>query len=60
LRALSFRDQVIAQQPIAKMPDPDCDLNFVPLRARKAKLELHLMNFRGLGGSASSLVVDRV
>jgi 3-oxoacyl-[acyl-carrier-protein] synthase II len=58
--ALSFRDQVIAPTTNCDLPDPECDLDFVPLRARKAKLNCILMNVRGLGGSASSLVVDRV
>ena len=58
--ALSFRDQVIAPTTNCDSPDSECDLDFVPLRARKAKLDCILMNVRGLGGSASSLVVDRV
>jgi 3-oxoacyl-[acyl-carrier-protein] synthase II len=58
--ALSFRDQVIAPTTTCELPAPECDLDFVPLRARKAKLNCILMNVRGLGGSASSLVVDRV
>jgi 3-oxoacyl-[acyl-carrier-protein] synthase II len=58
--ALSFRDQVIAPTANCDLPDPECDLDFVPLRARKAKLNCILMNVRGLGGSSSSLVVDRV
>jgi 3-oxoacyl-[acyl-carrier-protein] synthase II len=58
--ALSFRDQLIAPTANCEMPDPECDLDFVPKRARKAKLDCILMNVRGLGGSASSLVVDRV
>jgi 3-oxoacyl-[acyl-carrier-protein] synthase II len=58
--ALSFRHQVIAPTTNCELPDPDCDLDFVPMRARKAKLDCILMNVRGLGGSASSLVVDRV
>jgi 3-oxoacyl-[acyl-carrier-protein] synthase II len=58
--ALSFRDQIIAPTINCELPDPECDLDFVPLRARKAKLNCILMNVRGLGGSASSLVVDRV
>ena len=57
--ALSFRDQVIAPTTNCELPDPECDLDFVPLRARKAKLDCILMNVRGLGGSASSLVVSR-
>lgn len=57
--ALSFRDQIIAPTANCDLPDPECDLDFVPLRARKARLNCILMNVRGLGGSASSLVVDR-
>jgi len=57
--ALSFRDQVIAPTANCDLPDPECDLDFVPLRARKAKLNCILMNVRGLGGSSSSLVVSR-
>ncbi|MEY2439962.1 MAG: hypothetical protein QOI34_1347 [Verrucomicrobiota bacterium] len=57
--ALSFRDQLIAPTANLENPDPVCDLDFVPGRARKAKLNCILMNVRGLGGSASSLVVNR-
>jgi len=57
---LSFRDQVIAPTANYDTPDPECDLDFVPNRARKAKLNCILMNVRGLGGSASSLVMNRV
>jgi 3-oxoacyl-[acyl-carrier-protein] synthase II len=58
--ALSFRDQVIPPTTNCELPDPECDLDFVPLRARKVKLDCILMNVRGLGGGASSLVVDRL
>jgi len=57
---LSFRDQMIAPTANYDVPDPECDLDFVPNRARKAKLDCILINVRGLGGSASSLVVNRV
>ena len=56
--ALSLRDQIIPPTANYELPDPDCDLDFVP-RARKAKLDSILLNVRGLGGSASSLVVSR-
>jgi 3-oxoacyl-[acyl-carrier-protein] synthase II len=58
--ALSFRDQMIAPTANCETADPSCDLDFVPRRHRKLKLDCILMNVRGLGGSASSLVVDRV
>jgi 3-oxoacyl-[acyl-carrier-protein] synthase II len=56
--ALSLRDQIIPPTTNYELPDPDCDLDFVP-RPRKAKLDSILLNVRGLGGSASSLVVSR-
>jgi 3-oxoacyl-[acyl-carrier-protein] synthase II len=58
--ALSFRDQLIAPTTNLEVADPACDLDFVVGRPRKAKLDCILMNVRGLGGSASSLVVERV
>jgi 3-oxoacyl-[acyl-carrier-protein] synthase II len=58
--AMSFRDQVVAPTINHDAPDPACDLDFVPQRPRRMKLDCILMNVRGLGGSASSLVVERV
>jgi 3-oxoacyl-[acyl-carrier-protein] synthase II len=58
--ALSMRDQIIAPTANYEVEDPNCDLDFVPRRARKAKLDCALINVRGLGGSASTLVVNRV
>jgi 3-oxoacyl-[acyl-carrier-protein] synthase II len=56
--ALSLRDQTLAPTTNCEFPDPACDLDFVPKGPRKAKINCILMNVRGLGGSASSLVVD--
>lgn len=58
--ALSFRDQIIPPTANWEVADPACDLDFVPRLARRAKLECILLNVRGLGGGASSLVVSRV
>ena len=58
--ALSFRDQVVPPTANYEVPDPACDLDFVVRRARKLPLGCILLNVRGWGGSASSLVVDRV
>lgn len=57
---LSLRDQVIPPTANYESPDPRCDLDFVPGRARKTRLDTALINVRGLGGSASSLVLSRV
>ncbi|MEO5720608.1 MAG: beta-ketoacyl-[acyl-carrier-protein] synthase family protein [Chthoniobacterales bacterium] len=58
--ALAMRDQLIAPTANYETPDPACDLDFVPNRPRKANVDCALINVRGLGGSASTLVVDRV
>lgn len=58
--ALSFRDQMIAPTANYEIADPNCDLDFVPRRARKARLDCALINVRGLGGSSSTMVVNRV
>ncbi len=58
--ALSFRDQTIVPTANYEVPDPECDLDVVPNKPRRAKLGCILLNVRGLGGSASSMVVNRV
>ena len=58
--ALSFRDQMVVPTANYEVEDPSCDLDFVPGRPRKLKLDCILMNVRGLGGSTSSLVVERL
>jgi 3-oxoacyl-(acyl-carrier-protein) synthase len=58
--ALSVRDQLIPPTANYEVKDPKCDLDFVPGRARKSKVGCALVNVRGIGGSASTLIVDRV
>jgi 3-oxoacyl-[acyl-carrier-protein] synthase II len=58
--ALTMRDQVIAPTANYEHEDPRCDLDFVPGRPRRMRVECALINVRGIGGSASTLVVDRI
>ena len=58
--ALSLQNQIIPPTANYEFEDPDCDLDFVPKNPRRAKLNCILINVRGIGGSASSLVVKRV
>jgi 3-oxoacyl-[acyl-carrier-protein] synthase II len=58
--ALSIRDQTLIPTANYELPDPLCDLDIVPNHPRKTKVNCALINVRGLGGSASSLVVNRV
>ncbi len=55
--ALSLRDQMLAPTANYQTKDPECDIDVVPKRPRKARLNRALINVRGLGGSASSMVV---
>jgi 3-oxoacyl-[acyl-carrier-protein] synthase II len=41
------------------MPDPDCDLDYVPLVARRARVNTVLVNALGLGGQNGALVIRR-
>jgi 3-oxoacyl-[acyl-carrier-protein] synthase II len=58
--ALTIRDQMIPPTANYEIPDPACDLDFVPNRARKGDIGCALINVRGLGGSASTMLVHRV
>ena len=42
-----------------KNPDPECDLDYVPLKGRDGKLEYVLSNSMGFGGHNSSLLFKR-
>ena len=57
--ALAFRDQLLPPTANYEVADPACDLDCVPNRARKVKLNSALVNVRGLGGSASTMVLHR-
>ncbi len=58
--ALAARDQIIPPTANHEVADPNCRIDVVPHRPRKTKVNNVLMNVRGLGGSASSLVMSRV
>ncbi|MGI9086568.1 MAG: beta-ketoacyl-[acyl-carrier-protein] synthase family protein [Chthoniobacterales bacterium] len=58
--ALSIRDQMIAPTSNYGVADPLCDLDIVPNRPRKGRVKRALVNVRGLGGTASSMVFKRL
>lgn len=58
--ALSIRDQLLPPTANYEVADPACDLDCVPNRSRKVKLDSALVNVRGLGGSASTMVLNRI
>lgn len=58
--ALAIRDHLIPPTANYEVADPACDLDFVPNRSRKVRLNSTLVNVRGLGGGASSMVLTRI
>ncbi len=58
--ALAIRDQILPPTANYNVHDPECDLDVVPNRARKARIGTALVNVRGIGGSASTLIVHRL
>jgi 3-oxoacyl-[acyl-carrier-protein] synthase II len=57
---LCFKYGIIPPTANYEVPDPRCDLDYVPGRYRNRKINTALINVRGLGGGNSSIVVERV
>ena len=58
--ALMMRDNLVPPTANLENPDPECDLDYVPMKARMMRVSCALINAHGLGGGNSSLVVERV
>ena len=56
----AIRDQVIPPTANLHTPDPQCDLDYVPLTARSARVETVAINGFGFGGQNAVAVFRRV
>lgn len=53
---LALKHGVIPPTINYEMPDPECDLDYVPNRARKANIKFAMTNSFGFGGTNASLI----
>jgi 3-oxoacyl-[acyl-carrier-protein] synthase II len=59
LTILAIRDQVAPPTINYEVPDPECDLDYVPNRSRPMKIDYALSNSFGFGGTNGCLVFKR-
>jgi 3-oxoacyl-[acyl-carrier-protein] synthase II len=56
---LAIRDRVVPPTINYDFPDPDCDLDYVPNKARPLEIEYALSNSFGFGGTNGCLIFKR-
>jgi len=57
---MAFRDGIIPPTINLDDPDPECDLDYVPLRGRAARIQAAVCNTIAFGSKNSALVLKRV
>jgi 3-oxoacyl-[acyl-carrier-protein] synthase II len=56
---LSIRDGIIPPTINLDNPDPQCDLDYTPLRARQKEVKVALSNSFGFGGTNATVIFRR-
>ena len=59
ISVLALRDQILPPTINYENPDPACDLDYVPNKARQAEVMYALSNSFGFGGTNASLLFKR-
>ncbi len=57
--ALALRDQIVPPTINYEEPDPECDLDYVPNKARQMKVDICLNNSLGFGGHNAAIIVKK-
>ncbi len=56
---MTLKHQIIPPTINYEHPDPECDLDYVPNKMRRAKVDYALSNSFGFGGTNSCLALKR-
>ena len=56
---LSIRDNMMPPTTNYQTPDPECDLDYVPNKARAGQVDVALSNSFGFGGQNDTIIVKR-
>lgn len=56
---LTLRDQIIPPTANYSVPDPECDLDYVPNEPRRAPVDAVMSNSFGFGGQNDTLIIRR-
>ncbi len=56
ISVLALRDQILPPTANYEIPDPACDLDYIPNHSRKAQVHYALSNSFGFGGTNASLI----
>jgi 3-oxoacyl-[acyl-carrier-protein] synthase II len=56
---LTMRDGIIPPTANYSQPDPECDLDYVPNKPRKAAVDVAMSNSFGFGGQNDTLIVKQ-
>jgi 3-oxoacyl-[acyl-carrier-protein] synthase II len=59
ITVLAIRDQIAPPTINYEVPDPDCDLDYVPNQARPMRIDCALSNSFGFGGTNGCLIFKR-